>query len=123
MSIGYPARAMSKAPLHTYLRTHRRRSGLSQKEVALLIDLIAAGNVSRHETGDREPSFEQAFAYEALFGIPASALFPGDYEKARRRVEKNAQALVENLPQEPNAKAHKQRMEFLRALLWRVRME
>jgi transcriptional regulator with XRE-family HTH domain len=114
---------MSKAKqLTTYLRTHRRRSGLSQKEVALLIDLIAAGNVSRHETGDREPSIEQAFAYEAVFGVPASALFPGEYEKARRRVEKNAQALFEKLSQGPSTKAHKRRKESLRALLWRVRM-
>jgi transcriptional regulator with XRE-family HTH domain len=114
---------MSKAPLHTYLRTYRKRSGLSQREVALLIDFLAAGNVSRHETGDRVPSFEQAFAYEAVFGIPASALFPGEYEKARRQVETQAQQLFEKLSQKPKTAASKRRLEFLRSLLWRVRME
>jgi transcriptional regulator with XRE-family HTH domain len=78
---------MSKASLHTYLRTYRKRSGLSQKEVAALIDAVSSTTVSRHEASRRGLSLADAFTYEALFGVPASALFPGEYDQARSLIE------------------------------------
>lgn len=115
---------MSKAPLHTYLRTHRKQSGLSQADVTHLVDIAHTGTVSRHELGVNTPdSLAQAFEYEVLFGIPASRLFAGEYEQARRRVEKNARGLLGSLVQEDTSKKRDRRMTFLERLLERVRME
>lgn len=113
---------MSKAPLTTYLRTHRKRSNLSQEEVGLLIAALSGATVSRHEASSREPSLGDGLAYEALFGLPASALFPEQYEKARAQVETRALELLGKLRA---AKTHtavvRQKILFLEALLLRLR--
>lgn len=114
---------MATAPLATYLRTHRKRSGLSQDQIACLIDLSSGTTVSRHEATHRAPTFEQAFAYEVLFGAPASALFPGEYEKARRRIEVNAIRLLEVVVGQPESRAREHRVKFLETVIRRVRME
>lgn len=114
--------AMSKASLHTYLRTHRKRAGLSQKEVAALIDAVSSTTVSRHEAARRGLSLPHAFAYEALFGVPASALFPGEYERARSLIEERAIRLIGELVRlgdESSATRHKRL--FLEGLVRRVR--
>ena len=113
---------MSKAPLPTYLRTHRKRSNLSQKEVAFLVAALSGTTTSRHEFGRRLPSLADAFAYEALFGVPASALFPEEYEKARIRVEARAIGLLGKLSRTGKDSAVlRQKIRFLEGLLRRVR--
>ena len=109
---------MSKA-LPTYLRTYRKRSGLSQKEIAILIAAVSRTTISRHENARRGLSLADAFAYEALFGVPASALFPKEYEKARAGVEARALGLLGKLAREKRTKQHKR--IFLAGLLRRVR--
>ena len=63
--------------LPNYLRTHRKRAGLSQDEVAFLLGCRSGAKVSRYERLARRLSLETAFAYEALFGVPARELFAG----------------------------------------------
>jgi transcriptional regulator with XRE-family HTH domain len=113
---------MLKALLPTYLRTYRKRSGLSQQEVAALISAISSATVSRHEAGNRALSLADAFTYEALFGVPASALFPGEYEKARSRVADRAIGLLGKLARSgKETSAIRQKRLFLEELLRRVR--
>lgn len=113
---------MLKALLPTYLRTYRKRSGLSQKEVATLIAAISSTTVSRHEAGNRALSLADAFTYEALFGVPASALFPGEYEKSRSRVEAQAIGLLGKLARAgTETSAIRQKRFFLEGLMRRVR--
>lgn len=114
--------AMSKAPLPTYLRTYRKRSCLSQREIAVLIATLSGTTVSRHEEGSRSPSLADALAYEALFGVPASALFPREYEKARAGVEARALGLLGKLTREgKDAPRHRHKRLFLETVLRRVR--
>lgn len=68
---------MPGEPLANYLRMHRRRAGLSQYEVAVLLGAERDTTVSRHESAKRLPSLEMALAYERLYGTPVSTLFPG----------------------------------------------
>lgn len=113
---------MSKASLHTYLRTHRKRSGLSQKEIAALIDAVSSTTVSRHEAARRKLSLADAFTYEALFGVPASALFPGEYDNARAGVEARAIGLLGKLARSgEDTLATRQKRLFLEGLVRRVR--
>ena len=113
---------MSKASLHTYIRTHRKRSGLSQGEIATLIGAISGTTVSRHEAARRKLSLVDAFTYEALFGVPASALFPGEYERAREGVEARAVGLLGKLAREgKDTSTARQKRLFLEALVRRVR--
>jgi transcriptional regulator with XRE-family HTH domain len=116
-------RAMAKQSLQTYLRTYRKRSNLSQDEIAYLVALVAGTTVSRHEYSRRLPSLADAFAYEVLFGLPASKLFPGVYEKARARLEIRAHRLLERLKHNgKGSPVERQKIAFLEELLRRVRM-
>jgi transcriptional regulator with XRE-family HTH domain len=62
---------------HSYLRTHRRQSGLTQRELATILGQITEGQVSRHELGANIPPLAVALGYEIIFRVPASQIFPG----------------------------------------------
>ena len=113
---------MSKASLHTYLRTHRKRAGLSQREVATLIAAISGTTVSRHEGARRHLSLSDAFTYEVLFGVPPSALFPGEYRRACALIEARALALLKGLADsDKDTRGTRRKRLFLEELVRRVR--
>ena len=88
--------AMS-APLESYLKTYRRRSGFSQDEIAFLLGSTSGQKVSRYEHRARRPPLETALAYEAIFQVPVSVLFAGLYQKVEKRSIARAQDLAEKL--------------------------
>ena len=57
------------------LKSYRRRLGLTQEDVALILD-ISDGTVARHELGRRLPSLERALGYATLLGVSVAELFP-----------------------------------------------
>jgi transcriptional regulator with XRE-family HTH domain len=80
--------------LHNYLKTHRKRTGFSQDEVAFLVGMSGGAKVSRYERARRLPSLETAFAYQALFDLPLKELFPGVYSKINQNMRKRAHLLA-----------------------------
>lgn len=80
-----------------YLRTYRKRSGLSQQEVAFLLGCRSGAKVSRYERFVREPSLRAAMACEVIFHAKLKELFAGIYEQAERNVAKRARMLVRRL--------------------------
>ena len=78
---------MSHSHLASYLRTHRKQSGLSQRELARLLGYPDEGQVSRHERLYCVPPFQIALRYQAVFRVPISDLFPGAYETAKEAIE------------------------------------
>src|SRR5207245_5960688 len=83
--------------LPNYLKTYRKRAGLSQDEVAFLLGCRSGAKVSRYERLARRPSLETAFAYEAVFGVPARELFAGVFEKVEGQIKKRARVLAGKL--------------------------
>ena len=71
-----------------YLRTYRKRSGLSQLDVGLLLGYRTKAQVSRHERARTQPPLVIALAYEVIFHAPVSALFAQAHANARRSVDK-----------------------------------
>lgn len=55
----------------SYLRTHRRTWGLTQKELAFLLSRSSA-SISSYERLDTHPGLEDALAYEVLFDTPVA---------------------------------------------------
>ena len=88
---------MAQHRLQHYLRTHRRRSGLSQAEVALLLGASSGTKVSRYENFTRHPSLVTIFAYEIIFNQPIRELFAGNYEAVRLEVQGRAKRLADAL--------------------------
>ena len=74
--------------LQNYLRTYRKKSGLTQRDVAFLLGCQNGAQVSRYEKRRRLPPLQTALACEAVFGIPVSELFAGLREKVGKEIEK-----------------------------------
>ena len=87
---------MCAKPLSNYLRTYRKRAGLTQKELAFLLGCQSGAKVSRYENVQRLPNLNTVFAYEVIFNIPANQLFAGIYENAKEKVEQRAILLLKD---------------------------
>jgi transcriptional regulator with XRE-family HTH domain len=84
--------------LDNYLRTHRRRAGISQAEMAaFLLGTHDGTKVSRYERFARTPGLETALAYEAIFGISVRELFAGVYQRVERVARRRAQLLQKRI--------------------------
>jgi len=106
---------MASPHLPNYLRRHRKRLSFSQDEIAFLLGAENGTKVCRYERFARTPSLETAFACEALFGTPASELFPGLYQQSERKVMERAKRLLARLERAPDA--HNARKRKLLAII------
>ena len=107
------------APLPNYLKMFRKRSGLSQPELARLLGCREGSKVSRYERGERSPSFDTLLAYEVVFRETTQKLFAGESHRARDQIKKRAQALFRELDaKEPFTPSVKQKMAFLTDLIY-----
>jgi transcriptional regulator with XRE-family HTH domain len=84
------------ASLSNYLRTNRKKSALSQEEVAFLLGGIGeskGSKISRYESCSREPTLSAALAYEVIYGKPVRELFAGLYQQVEQNVAERAKLL------------------------------
>lgn len=105
--------------IHTYLRTHRRKWALTQKEIAFLVGNKSAAHISRLEQGKRKPTKEIVLACEVLFGLSPKQCFPKVYEEIEENVLARAATLYERLDHE-TGKVPVRKKEFLTAALRRA---
>ncbi|MCK9345039.1 MAG: helix-turn-helix domain-containing protein [Candidatus Pacebacteria bacterium] len=105
--------------IHTYLRTHRRKWALTQKDVAFLLGNKSAAHISRLEQGKRKPTNEAVLACEVLFGLSPKQCFPKVYEEIEESVLARAATLYEDLDQR-TGKVALRKKEFLSAALKRA---
>ena len=76
-----------------YLRSERKRAGLSQRDVAALLGDRTVSKVSRYERRRRLPPLITALAYEAITGKPVAELFGGTYQPILAAVARRAKLL------------------------------
>lgn len=107
---------MKNQVLGNYLRTHRKRSGLTQRELGLFLGYRDEGPVSRHERSKTVPPLIAALAYEVIFRVPVSALFSGLHAEVKRTMEGHLAALEEDL-QQRNGRGHGAN-ETAQKLIW-----
>lgn len=101
-----------------YIRTFRRRSGLSQDELGFLLGGVEGTCVLRHEGFQRTPSLETALLYSAIFQVDPREIFAGLYEDALHLAQSQAQILLastEGLPIKDRSRAER-KIEFLEGL-------
>ena len=84
---------MASPRLENYLRTYRKRSGLTQREVAFLLGWKNGAQLSRYEKRHTLPPLRTALAYEAIFKIPVAELFAG----VRNSVDQDIRTRVDTL--------------------------
>ena len=105
--------------LKVYLRTLRRRSGLTQREFAFLLGLKHGAAVSRIERLQRAPSLVWARASVLVFGTRARELFPGLFSEVHEAVLRRTTELYEELQGTPS-KATRAKLDFLEEVLARL---
>jgi len=88
---------ISSRQFENTLRTHRKRSGLNQREVAYLLGWDTEAQLSRYERRRILPRLETALACQAVLGAPISELFPGPYETVAAAVKRRARKLASEL--------------------------
>src|ERR1700687_6423516 len=92
---------MATPRLENYLRTYRKKSGLTQQEVGYLLGRETGAQVSRYEKRHRLPPLETALAYEEIFGVPIGELFAGIRQEVGRDIEKRRVELRARLQTKP----------------------
>ena len=99
---------MAVTPLDNYLRTHRKKAGLSQQEASQLVGLKNRLQFARYEQYRCEPPLRVALACEQLFGVPASKLFAGVTTAVAKSTRKRVQAFERTLSQNSAVSASRQ---------------
>ena len=103
--------------LHNYLRTHRKRSGLSQADVAILLGCKYGTKISRYERQARVPSIETLIALEVVFRTPTRDLFAGVYDDVERQVKRRAKRLLKELKSAPQTPTTKRKVKSLEQIV------
>lgn len=107
---------MSHAPLSTYLRMHRRRTGLSQDDVGLLLGLVSAAGMSRHERCRKVPCLKTALAYEIILGTTVHALFLGEALRLEIIIRKRAATLQAKWQRLPRSRSRDRKIVALKRI-------
>ena len=102
--------------LQNYLRTYRKRSSLSQDEVAFLLGCQTGTKVSRYERSARKPNLETILAYVVVFGTRGRELFAGTFQKVEKRIVNRAQLLTRKLSRATPTAAAARKLQILEAI-------
>ncbi|SRR6266404_5792024 len=84
-------------PLGNYIRAHRKKAGLSQRELAQLVGYCDQGVISKHEQLLTLPPLVVAIGYCVAFRIPIRTLFAGVHEAVEEMVERRVTELQQEL--------------------------
>jgi len=112
-----PFSPMQTDKLDNYLRTYRKKLGLTQREVAFLLGCHSEAKVSRYERSARVPSLNAILAYEVIFQKPARELFAGIYDRAERETLRKVRQLVSRLRKRQESPALARKIAGLRAVV------
>ena len=83
--------------LKSYLKTHRKRAGLTQDQLAFLLGCRCGVQISQYERLAKDPGLKTAFAFQLLFGVPAHEIFPGIYQRVQEDTLIRVQLLSQKL--------------------------
>lgn len=105
------------AYLDNYVRTHRKKAGLSQRDLGKLLGHPNQSAVSRHERSQSMPSLAVALGYAVVFGTSVAEIFAGLRESVEQAIEGRIAEFEEVLQQGsgkgPQAAAIAHKLEWL----------
>jgi transcriptional regulator with XRE-family HTH domain len=104
---------MTTSRLPNYIRTYRKRSCLTQQEVAFLLGSRSGAGISRHERFKQTPDLQTLLAYEMLFRTPLRSLFIGTHEKVEKKLLHRIRLLIRKLSKVGKGRTIAQKIELL----------
>ncbi|MGH9417027.1 MAG: helix-turn-helix transcriptional regulator [Terriglobales bacterium] len=114
---------MALSHLDNYLATHRKRSGLSQQEIAWLLGHRSGAEIALFEKNRRDPNLKTALGLEIIFGVPAAELFAGKQQRYEREIRgrlRKFHARVVATPAVAKGRRHRERETKLQWLADRL---
>jgi transcriptional regulator with XRE-family HTH domain len=104
------------------LKSHRKRVGLIQEDMAVLIGVQSASQVSRHESSEREPDLRTAIAYSIVFDVSLRELLPKLHREIAGEVNARATKLISEVGSSKDILHQSYRLEALRRVTARIEM-
>ena len=92
-----PWRMRPLQQLPNYVRAYRKRSGLSQEDLAFAVKLSSKSEVSQLERFRCEPSYRLAVSCAKALGVPTDELFAGINASAGKATDRRMRTLQSRL--------------------------
>jgi len=108
-----------KNPFHI-LRVHRKRTHLTQSDVAFLLNLKDNSHISRCEKGERQPTIDIILTYHLLFDSQLGSFFADHRQLIQRRIASRLQPLIASLEEEAPTEKTLGRIHHLKKALTRL---
>lgn len=108
------------SPPINFLRLYRKRSPLTQSDIACLLGLPDDSNISRYEKGQREPGIEFLLVYHLLFDATIESFFEYQSTEIKAILLKRIESLNIELRKEPNSAKHIPKIKFLEQVISRL---
>lgn len=108
-----------KNPFHI-LRIHRKRTHLTQSDVAFLLNLKDNSLISRYEKGERPPTIDIILTYHLLFDSQLGSFFADHRHHIKSRIASRIKPLIVSLERELPSDKNKGRIQYLREVLNRL---
>jgi DNA-binding XRE family transcriptional regulator len=108
---------MPSPKLPNYIRTHRKRTHLTQSEVAFLLGSKTSAHVCRHERLEQTPNLQTLLAYEILFHTPVRNLYGGVHQDVEQKLLRRIRLLIQKLATSGYSRMKARKIEILNELL------
>ena len=108
---------MPPLKLPNYIRTHRKRAHLTQREVAFLLGSKTSAHVCRHERLEQTPNLQTLLAYEILFHTPVRNLFGGVHQDVEQKLLRRIRLLIRKLATSGYSRMNARKIEILNEFL------
>jgi transcriptional regulator with XRE-family HTH domain len=104
---------------YSYIRINRRRLGLTQEELSLLVGLSGAAVVSRTERAKQTPTAHALIGYALVFGMATYELLPSFHRDIEDTIVAAARTLLADYAERDDERARHIRL-LLEALITRL---
>ncbi len=104
-------------PLYHDLRSYRKKSCLSQTDVAHLYGTVDVSQVSRYETSPISPQVDIALLYHLLFNVPMTMFYEQRKEELRKKLIIRIPNFLNELRIFPPSHSIDEKIEYLENLL------
>jgi len=105
----------------SYIKLHRKKSPLTQADIAFLMERSDVTAISKCEKGYRYPSIKLLFIYRFLFNTCIESFFPRRSKKVLNNLVKRLELLQDLLKSKEKELDVKARIKFIEKTLKRLR--
>ena len=100
-----------------YLRLYRKKSPLTQSDIAFLLQLPDYSNISRCEKGHRVPNIDLLITYHYLFKVPIESFFELQSNDRLISLKQRIELLISELKKSPIQINNETRIKYLEETL------